>query len=264
MDLGLQGKSVIVTGAASNIGRAIALGFADEGAQVTLADIDATQGEQVAALARERSGTAQFVQTDVTRLDQVEALFARAGQAHGPVQVLVNAVGWDQLMFFVDTTPEFWDRVIDINYKGVLNCTRCALAPMLEHGGGSIVSISSDASRQGEPREAVYGGVKAAINSFMKTIAKENGRFGVRCNVVCPGVTLPDPDEAVSENSMWADRDAMFTPDQLERVAKAMPLKKIGKPQDIANAVLFLSSAERAGHITGQVLSVSGGYSMAG
>ena len=109
MDLGLQGKSVIVTGAASNIGRAIALGFADEGAQVTLADIDATQGEQVAALARERSGTAQFVQTDVTRLDQVEALFARAGQAHGPVQVLVNAVGWDQLMFFVDTTPEFWD-----------------------------------------------------------------------------------------------------------------------------------------------------------
>lgn len=264
MDLGLQGKSVIVTGAASNIGRAIALGFADEGARVTLADIDATQGERVATLARERADAAQFVRTDVTQLDQVEALFGQASQAHGPVQVLVNAVGWDQLMFFVDTTPEFWDRVIDINYKGVLNCTRCALAQMLEHDGGSIVSISSDASRQGEPREAVYGGVKAAINSFMKTIAKENGRFGVRCNVVCPGVTLPDPDEEVSENSMWANREAMFTPDQLERVAKAMPLKKIGRPQDIANAVLFLSSAERAGHVTGQVLSVSGGYSMAG
>lgn len=262
MDLGLQGKSVIVTGAASNIGRAIALGFADEGAQVALADIDATQGERVAALARERTGAAQFVQTDVTRLDQVEALFARAGQAHGPVQVLVNAVGWDQLMFFVDTTPEFWDRVIDINYKGVLNCTRCALAPMLEHGGGSIVSISSDASRQGEAKEAVYGGMKAAVNSFMKTIAKENGRYGIRCNCVCPGVTIPETEEEVGKGSMWAK--PLFTPDQLEKVAASLPLKKVGRPRDIANSVVFLSSPLAAGHVTGQVLSVSGGYSMIG
>ena len=110
----------------------------------------------------------------------------------------------------------------------------------------------------------MYGGVKAAVNSFMKTIAKENGRFGVRCNVVCPGVTIPEQDEEVGSNSMWSDREAMFTEDQLVKVAKAMPLKKIGRPSDIANAVVFLSSRERAGHITGQVLSVSGGYSMVG
>ncbi len=264
MDLGLQQQSVLVTGGASNIGRAIALTFAREGANVTIADLDGDQADRVAHLATEQgSGTARAVRTDVTDLGAVEAAFSTARDSYGPVQVLVNAVGWDQLMFFVDTTPQFWRKVIDINYIGVLNCTRTALADMLD-GGGSIVSVSSDASRQGEPREAVYGGVKAAINSFMKTIAKENGRFGVRCNVVCPGVTLPPQDEEVSPNSMWADREAMFTPEQLEKVAKAMPLKKIGTPQDIANAVVFLASNQAAGHITGQVLSVSGGYSMAG
>ncbi len=264
MDLGYSGTSVVVTGAASNIGRAIALGFAAEGARVTIGDIDAEQAERVAQAARGAGGQAQAVVADVTDLTQVQRLFAAAESAYGPVRVLVNAVGWDQLMYFTETTPDFWDKIIRINYVGVLNCTRTALDGMLKAGGGSIVSISSDASRQGEPREAVYGGVKAAINSFMKTIAKENGRFGVRCNVVCPGVTLPDEPADVGERSMWADQGAMFTDEQLEKVARALPLKKIGRPQDIANAVLFLASDRVAGHITGQVLSVSGGYSMAG
>jgi NAD(P)-dependent dehydrogenase (short-subunit alcohol dehydrogenase family) len=264
VDLGYAGLSVVVTGAASNIGRAIALGFAAEGARVTIGDIDAEQAGRVADAARANGGQAQAVATDVTDLAQVQRLFAAAESAHGPVKVLVNAVGWDQLMFFTETTPEFWDKIIRINYVGVLNCTRAALDTMLKSGGGAIVSISSDASRQGEPREAVYGGVKAAINSFMKTIAKENGRFGVRCNVVCPGVTIPDDPAEVGARSMWANKGAMFTDEQLEKVAKALPLKKIGKPQDIANAVLFLASDRVAGHVTGQVLSVSGGYSMAG
>jgi NAD(P)-dependent dehydrogenase (short-subunit alcohol dehydrogenase family) len=264
VDLGFAGTSVVVAGAASNIGRAIALGFAAEGARVTIGDIDAEQAGRVADAARALGGSAQVVATDVTDLAQVQRLFAAAESAHGPVKVLVNAVGWDQLMFFTETTPEFWDKIIRINYVGVLNCTRSALDTMLKSGGGAIVSISSDASRQGEPREAVYGGVKAAINSFMKTIARENGRFGVRCNVVCPGVTIPDDPAEVGAASMWANKSAMFTDEQLEKVAKALPLKKIGKPQDIANAVLFLASDRVAGHVTGQVLSVSGGYSMAG
>jgi 2-hydroxycyclohexanecarboxyl-CoA dehydrogenase len=134
---------------------------------------------------------------------------------------------------------------------------------MIPQQSGAIVSISSDASRQGEPREAVYGGVKAAINSFMKTVAKENGRYGIRCNMVCPGVTIPQNDEEVGTTSMWSVPGAMFTPEQLEKVAKALPLKKIGRPADIAGAVVFLSSSA-AGYITGQVLSVSGGYSMIG
>ena len=264
MDLGYSGMSVVVTGAASNIGRAIALGFAAEGARVTIGDIDAEQAGRVADEARALGGKAQAGATDVTDLAQVQRLFAAAESAHGPVKVLVNAVGWDQLMYFTETTPEFWDKIIRINYIGALNCTKTALDGMLKSGGGAIVSISSDASRQGEAREAVYGGIKAAINSFMKSVARENGRFGVRCNVVCPGVTIPDQQGEVGANSMWANKGAMFTDEQLEKVAKALPLKKIGKPRDIANAVLFLASDRVAGHITGQVLSVSGGYSMAG
>ncbi len=166
-------------------------------------------------------------------------------------------------MFFTQTTPEFWEKIIKINFVGMLNCTYTVLEHLVKTGG-AIVSISSDASRQGEPREAVYGGMKAGINSFMKTIAKENGRYGVRCNVVCPGVTVPDENEGVSDASMWSVKDAMFTEDQLIKIAASLPLKKLGRPDDLANAVLFMSSNAVAGHVTGQVLSVSGGYSMIG
>src|SRR6516162_1503933 len=264
MDLRLRDRSVVVTGAGSNIGRAVALTFAAEGARLTLADIDADQTERVAASAlTSGAGGAQFVPTDVTDLEQVESMMAAAHERHGSIDVFVNCVGWDQLMYFTETTPEFWQKVISVNYVGVLNGTRAALRYMIPQQRGSIVAISSDASRQGEPREAVYGGVKAAINSFMKTVAKENGRAGIRCNVVCPGVTIPEDDEEVGANSMWRDRDSMFTPEQLDKVARSLPLRKLGRPRDVANAVVFLASAA-AGHITGQVLSVSGGYTMVG
>jgi NAD(P)-dependent dehydrogenase (short-subunit alcohol dehydrogenase family) len=264
MDLELKGKSVIVTGGGSNIGRAIVLAFAAEGANITIGDIDTAQAEKTAGFATKLgAASVQVLKTDVTSLEQVQAMFKAATDRHGRVDVLVNNVGWDNLMFFTQTTPEFWRKVIDINYVGVLNCTKTALDIMIKQNGGAIVSISSDASRQGEPREAVYGGVKAAINSFMKTIARENGRYGIRCNVVCPGVTIPETADEVGGNSMWTNADSMFTPEQLEKVAKSLPLRKVGRPQDIANAVAFLASA-RAGHVTGQVLSVSGGYSMIG
>ncbi len=265
MDLQLKDKAVIVTGAGSNIGRAITLGFAREGAKIILGDIDVKQAEAVAGQARSLgAASADVIRCDVTQLDQVQAMFKYAVERFGTVDVLVNNVGWDQLMFFTQTTPEFWHKIIQINFIGVLNCTYAALAVMAPKNSGAIVSISSDASRQGEPREAVYGGMKAGINSFMKTIAKENGRNGIRCNVVCPGVTIPEEEDEVGANSMWVNKDAMFTPDQLDKIAKALPLKKVGRPRDIANAVLFLASNAVAGHVTGQVLSVSGGYSMAG
>jgi NAD(P)-dependent dehydrogenase (short-subunit alcohol dehydrogenase family) len=264
MDLELKGKSVIVTGGGSNIGRAIVLAFAAEGAHVTIGDIDTAQAEKTAGFATKLgAASVQVLKTDVTNLEQVQAMFKAATDRHGRVDVLVNNVGWDSLMFFTQTTPEFWRKVIDINYVGVLNCTKTALDIMIRQNGGAIVSISSDASRQGEPREAVYGGVKAAINSFMKTIARENGRYGIRCNVVCPGVTIPESADEVGGSSMWTNADSMFTPEQLEKVTKALPLRKVGRPQDVANAVVFLASA-KAGHVTGQVLSVSGGYSMIG
>ncbi len=265
MDLDLKGKSIIVTGGGSNIGRAIVLGFAAEGAHITIGDVDVVQAGKTAEFATQLgAASVQVVKTDVTQLDQVQAMFKVATDRCGGVDVLVNNVGWDNLMFFTQTTPDFWRKVIDINYVGVLNCTKTALDLMIKKNSGAIVSISSDASRQGEPREAVYGGVKAAVNAFMKTIARENGRYGIRCNVVCPGVTIPATSDEVGGNSMWSNAESMFTPDQLEKIAKSLPLRKVGRPQDIANSVVFLASHKVAGHVTGQVLSVSGGYSMIG
>ena len=265
MDLDLKEKSVIVTGGASNIGRGIVLGFAGEGANITIADLDTEAGERVAKTALEQGASdVQVIKTDVTDLGSVEAMFEQANKRYGGVNCLVNNVGWDKLMFFTQTTPKLWEKLIRINFLGNLNCTKTALDQMILNGGGSIVSISSDASRQGEPREAVYGGLKAATNSFMKTIAKENGRYNIRCNCVCPGVTVPDSTDDTSENSMWAVKDAMFTEEQFAAIAKALPLKRIGNPEDVANAVSFLSSQKVAGYITGQVLSVSGGYTMIG
>lgn len=265
MDLQLENRSVVVTGAGSNIGRAVALAFADEGANLTLGDIDDDQTTSVAARARDLGATgAEYVHTDVTDLDAVDALFAAADTRCGAVDVFVNCVGWDRLMWFTDTDPQLWQRLVDVNFTSVLNCTRAALRYMIPQQSGAIVALSSDASRQGEPREAVYGGLKAAVNGFMKTIARENGRAGIRCNVVCPGVTIPEADHEVGESSMWHDRDTMFTEEQLEKVARALPLRKLGRPADVASAVVFLASDAVAGHITGQVLSVSGGYTMIG
>ena len=265
MNLELAGKSVIVTGGGSNIGRAIVLGFAAEGANITLGEIDTAQGQQVAEEAKAAGAAGvELVECDVTDYDHVQHMVRGAVERCGAVDVLVNNVGWDKLMFFSQTTPDFWQKIIQTNFVGNLNCTHAVLEPMIEAKRGAIVSLSSDASRQGEPREAVYGATKAAVNSFMKTVAKENGRFGIRCNAVCPGVTVPEEGEAVSVHSMWAQRDTMFSEDQFAKIAKALPLGKLGRPRDIANAVLFLASDAVAGHITGQVLSVSGGYSMIG
>jgi 2-hydroxycyclohexanecarboxyl-CoA dehydrogenase len=264
MDLGLKDKSVVITGGASNIGRGIVLAFAAEGANITVGDLDDAQAEKVADLARKkRAASVQVIKTDVTDPDQVKAMFKAATDRHGTVDVLVNNVGWDQFMFFTQTTPELWQKIIQINYVGMLNCTKCVLDIMIPNKAGAIVSISSDASRSGEPREAVYGGVKAAINAFMKTIAKENGRYGIRCNVVCPGVTVPQAADEIGGASMWNKTEAFFTPEQFEKIAKTLPLRRLGRAEDTANAVVFLASAA-AGYVTGQVLSVSGGYTMIG
>jgi 2-hydroxycyclohexanecarboxyl-CoA dehydrogenase len=266
MDLGLKGKSVIVTGGGSNIGRAITLAFAAEGANITIADIDTDQAQKTAAIAlRNGAAGAQVVTTDISRLDQVQEAFKAANGKFGTVDVLVNNAGWwGPMKPFIETDSDYWKKCVEINYLGVLNCTKAALEVMIPKKSGCIVSISSDASRQGEPGQSVYGGVKAAINAFMKSVAKENGRFGIRCNVVCPGATVPSTSEEVGGNSLWVDVGNTFTPEQMDKVIKTIPLRKLGRPQDIAGAVVFLASPTAAGHVTGQVLSVSGGYSMVG
>ena len=262
MDLGLTGKTAIVTGGGSNIGRAISLAFAGEGANVVIAEIDEAQGQKVVKEINALGARAIVVKMDVTNYAQVEQMVKRTLDEFNRIDVLVNNVGWDDLMLFTETTPELWDKIISINYKGVLNCIKLVLPHFIEQKSGAIVNIGSDAGRIGEFREAVYGGCKGAVIAMSKAVAREVGRYGIRLNVVCPGVTTPTSSEEFGEASMWQEGLKVYTPEVLEKVAKGMPLRKIGKATDLASAVVFLASDVAAGHITGQTLSVSGGYSM--
>lgn len=264
MDLNLKDKTVIVTGAASNIGKGIALAFAAEGARVAIADIDHDRAKGVAeeCLAN-GAADAIAVRTDIADWDNVQATVAEVEKTLGPVDILVNNAGWVVDRLFTEKPREEWEREIQINLWGMINCTRAVLDGMIARRSGAVVSIASDAGRIGEYREGVYGACKAGIISLSKTLARENGRFNLRFNVVCPGTTPPPADEEVSEHSLWSSDEmkAWLAEDMRQRIAKAYPLRRIGQPQDIAPAVLFLAS-EKASFITGQTISVSGGYSM--
>ncbi len=263
MDLGLKGKSVIVTGGGSNIGRAISLAFAREGADVTIAEIEEAQGKKVASEAQAFGGTATVVATDVTRWESVHAMVKAVEARAGRVDVLVNNVGWTRDALFVEKAREEWEREIQINLWGMINCTRAVLDGMIARKSGAVISIGSDAGRMGEFREGVYGACKAGVIALSKTLAREVGRHGIRLNVVCPGMTMPTSDEETSARSMWrADENRAWMNDEMKaRIAKAYPLRRVAKPEDVTGAVLFLAS-DAAGFITGQTLSVSGGYTM--
>ncbi len=260
MDLGFKDKTVLVTGGGSNIGRGIVLAFAAEGARVVIGDIDAAQAEATAQLARERHGAmVTVVQADVTKLDEVARLIDSADKVGGGIDVLVNNAGWDRPQYFADQQPDYWQRVIAINLMGTINCSKAALDRMAPRQRGAVVCVSSDASF-GEKRNAVYGAAKGGVNTFAKAIAKEYGRYNIRCNVVAPGVVLPPSREDVGRDSLWAEEGAVFSAAQIETSRKAVPLRKLGKPSDIAHTVLFFASDAMAGHVSGQVISVSGGY----
>ena len=264
MELNLAGKSVIVTGGGSNIGRAISLAFARERVNLTIAEIDEGQGKKVAAEA-ESSGAASaaVIRTDVTKWDSVQSMVRGVEERHGRVDVLVNNVGWTQDRLFVEKTREEWEKEIQLNLWGMINCTRAVLDGMIGRHAGAIVSMGSDAGRMGEFREGVYGACKAGVIALSKSLAREVGRHGIRLNVVCPGMTMPDSDEEIGGLSMWASETnrAFGTPEMRARIAKAYPLRRIGRPEDVAGAVVFLAS-DAASFITGQTLSVSGGYTM--
>lgn len=263
MELNLAGKSVIVTGSGSNIGRAIALAFARERAKVAIVDIDAKQCERVAEEARRQGAAAAIsVKTDVTNPDQVQAMVAQVSRSFDGVDILVNNVGWTLDRLFMEKPREEWEREIQLNLWSNINCTRAVMEIMLKQAKGVVVNIGSDAGRMGEFREAVYGATKAGVIALAKSLSREYGRKGIRFNTVCPGTTMPDSDEEIGDQSIWANGMKDWnTPEMRERIAKAYPLKRVGRPDDISNAVLFMAS-DAASFITGQTLSVSGGYTM--
>jgi 2-hydroxycyclohexanecarboxyl-CoA dehydrogenase len=250
----LENKIAIVTGGAQGIGRAISNRFAAEGAAVAIADIQTDVAEKAAAELKVSGARAIAVKLDVTSLDSANTAADRIERELGQIDILVNNAGWDELKPFVDTTPEFWDKVIAINYRGVLNCCRAIVPRMQSRGaGGKIVSIASDAGRVGSTGEAVYAGCKAAIIGFSKTLAREVARNAINVNVVCPG-----PTETALLKTAMAGREGV-----LAAMAKGIPLRRLGQAEDLAGAVAFFASSD-ADYATGQVISVSGGLTMAG
>ena len=262
MDLGLKDKTVIVTGGNSNIGRAIVLGFAGEGSDIVIAARDEVKGQKVVEEANLLGGNAVFIKTDVTDWDSVQAMVKQTLDKFSKIDVLVNNVGWEPFKFFMETERDVWDKIININYKGDLNTLKAVLPHMIERKYGKIINISSDAGRVGSLREVVYGGCKGGVIALSKSLAKEVGRYNININVVCPALTIPESMDAVSSGSMWSkEMYKVFTPEAQEKTAKTYPLGRLGKASDIANATVFLAS-DRANYITGQTLSVDGGYTM--
>src|SRR5712692_5056927 len=248
MELGLKDRIVIVTGGASNLGRAISLGFAGEGARVLIADVDLEQARKVEA----QAPAGAIIARQVDGTDWASA--SSAGE-------FARSSLWTVDRLFIEKPRGEWEREIAIDTWGFINSVRAVLDPMIERGYGRIVSIGSDAGRIGEWREAVYSGTKASIIAMSKSIAREVGKYGITLNVVCPGL-VPGAPETSGHESMWAsDQGKLFSLAVLEKAARAYPLRRLGTPEDVVPAVLLLAS-DRASYITGQTLSVSGGYTM--
>jgi 2-hydroxycyclohexanecarboxyl-CoA dehydrogenase len=238
-------RLALVTGGAGGIGRAIVGALSADGHRVVSGDIV----EEAAAEA------ALAVQLDVTDTDSVEAAVSRVERELGPIEILINTAGWDEFHAFLETDEGFWDRIIELNYKGCLRVCRRVVPGMVQREYGRVVNISSDAARVGSSQEAVYAGAKAAQVAFGKTLAREVARSGVTVNSVCPG-----PTETPLLEGMLGAGEASAK--MVEALRRAVPMRRLGRPADVAAAVAFLAS-DAAGYITGQTLSVSGGLTMA-
>lgn len=260
MDLRLTDRVALVTGAGRGIGRQICLTLAEEGARVAVNDFFQERADKVAQEIREAGGRAIGVTADVTDAESVQRMVQRVVAEFGQLDVLVNNAGIPATHpedatggpVFADSSREEWDRTINVVVYGAMNCTRAVIGQMCERQWGRIINIVSDAGRVGEPRLVAYSAAKGSLVSFTKALAKEVGRFCVTVNCVSPATTQT---EATAE---WIEAHY----DQMVRqYPMGRGLNRLGRPDDIANAVAFLAS-ERAEWITGQVMSVNGGYSM--
>ncbi len=251
-----NGKTIVLTGGGGGIGGATCRRLAGEGGAVAVFDLNLEAAEKVAADIRAKGGTAEAFACDIADRASVDAAVAATQDKLGPIAVLVNNAGWDIFKPFVKSTAEEWQKLIAINLTGALNMHHAILPGMVERKYGRIVNVASDAGRVGSSGESVYAACKGGLISFSKTLAREHARHGVTVNVVCPGPT----DTAL----LSGFAAAAGNPDKLlEAFTRAIPLGRLGKPDDLAGAIAFMASDD-AGFVTGQVLSVSGGLTMNG
>ena len=247
----LEDKVAIVTGGGRGIGRAIAKTFSAEGARVVVADLELDSAATVVAEIEAAGGSGLAVKTDVALKSAAEQMVEAAIQKYGQVDILVNNAGWDRIEPFLDNTEDIWAKIVSINLMGVINCCRAVLPQMISRKCGKIVNIGSDAGRVGSSGEAVYSATKGGVIAFTKTLAREMARNKINVNCVAPGPTDTD---------LFAEV-AAGNPKIAEALVRSIPFRRLGRPEDIAYAVLFLASDE-AGYITGQTLSVNGGLNM--
>lgn len=251
----VERRTALVTGGARGIGRAIVEGLAAAGHDVVVADLRTDEAAEVVASVSDAGGSAFAVQLDVTDPASVEAAVAASVERFGPVEILVNSAGWDELKPFLASDEAFRQRVVEINYLGPLRVTHAVLPAMVERGWGRVINIGSDAGRVGSSLESVYSGAKGGLIAFTKTLAREVARKGITANTVCPGPTdTPMLRETIAQQD---DADAV-----LGAMVRGVPLKRLAEPAEIAAAVCFFAQPT-AGYVTGQTLSVSGGLTMA-
>jgi 2-hydroxycyclohexanecarboxyl-CoA dehydrogenase len=253
--MNLKGKTAIITGGARGIGKAIALRLARDGANIGLLDIQKEGAEKTSGEIQALGVKALALTCDVTVYDQVKESVATMVQTFGTLDILINNAGMDVSKFFVDTDQALWDRVISVNYRSFLITTHVCLPYMIQQNGGNIVSLGSDAGRIGNSGEVLYCGTKAAIMASSKALARELARYNIRVNCVSPGPVQTDLLAGLHEGEKGKKI--------MEAVAKMIPMRRLGEPEDVADVVAFFVS-EDSRYLTGQVLSVDGGLTMIG
>lgn len=252
----MSNRVALVTGGAQGIGEGISRALGAAGFKVGIADLNIDAARRTAAAITDAGGTAVAVAVDITDRAAVEAGVATVEDQLGPIEIVVNNAGWDDFMPFLDTTEDFWDKILDINFKGALRLCHVLVPKMADRGFGRVINIGSDAGRVGSSLEAVYSGAKGGIIAFTKTLAREVATKGVTANTVCPGPTDTPALRAFADNSgQEADK-------VIGGMTRAVPMKRLATPEDVAAAVVFFAS-DTASYITGQTLSVSGGLTMA-
>ena len=249
-----DGRSAIVTGGGRGIGRAITLALARQGCNVAILDLIEENAQAVKKEVEALGRRALALRVDLTQQRQVDQAVAKVLAEFGQIDILVNNAGWDKLEPFLESQPETWEKIIAINFKSILYTAKAILPHMVSRGSGKVVSIGSDAGRGGSTGEAVYAATKGAIIAFSKSLAREMARYKINVNVVCPGLTETPLLQEVRDTSEKAHKI-------VDAITRAIPLGRVGAPEDIANAVAFLASPA-ADYITGQTLSVSGGLTM--